>query len=290
MVARSVKGSGSIALWSCSADVMFILGMQYLYLGVLRHVFGVRSVVSVLSNNVSGVGFRMSKRGQIFLPGGKDKLSVLNISFIFQNGQEDSHNQSWPMTVLGAGDNCGGFLSELFGFSGTNSGESEMIPKQCQLAPDIPQSIQVFSQCDFFSSPHCNAKLQEAQRLHLSSQIGQQEHQQKTVCFEQPSLLSWCRLMNETTQNNFLFLTHWLKHGFYRNVIYPFLQVVNITKIRHFEGKGKTPESGSVEGELLQTASVQKMFTSQLILLAIILFRQSSLWASLSQTGTLPSG
>ncbi len=44
----SGSGSGSIALQSYSADALFILGTQYLYLGVLRHVFGVRYVVSVL--------------------------------------------------------------------------------------------------------------------------------------------------------------------------------------------------------------------------------------------------
>ncbi len=38
----------SAQLLSCSADVLFILGMQYLSLGVLRHVLGVRHVVSIL--------------------------------------------------------------------------------------------------------------------------------------------------------------------------------------------------------------------------------------------------
>ncbi len=35
-VARSFIGSGSIALQSCSADAVFILGTHTLYLGVLR--------------------------------------------------------------------------------------------------------------------------------------------------------------------------------------------------------------------------------------------------------------
>ena len=40
--------SSSIALQSCSADALFTLGMQYLSLGVLKCVFGVRYAVSVL--------------------------------------------------------------------------------------------------------------------------------------------------------------------------------------------------------------------------------------------------
>ena len=47
----------SIALQSCSADAVFILGMQYLYPGVLRCAFGVRYVVSVLVNNLSRLLF-----------------------------------------------------------------------------------------------------------------------------------------------------------------------------------------------------------------------------------------
>ena len=44
------NGSSSIALQSCLADVLFILGTQFLYLGVLRWVFRVRYAVSVANN------------------------------------------------------------------------------------------------------------------------------------------------------------------------------------------------------------------------------------------------
>ncbi len=40
--------SSSVALPSCLADGLFILGILYLNLGVLRHVLGVRYAVSVL--------------------------------------------------------------------------------------------------------------------------------------------------------------------------------------------------------------------------------------------------
>ncbi len=42
------SSSGSVALQSCEADVLFILGMQYLYLGVHWYAFRVRYAVGVL--------------------------------------------------------------------------------------------------------------------------------------------------------------------------------------------------------------------------------------------------
>ncbi len=50
-VARSFIGR--VALQSCSADVLFFLGTQYLYLGVLRLHTGVRYAVSVLVTTFS---------------------------------------------------------------------------------------------------------------------------------------------------------------------------------------------------------------------------------------------
>ena len=38
------------------------------------------------------------------------------------------------------------FVAELYGCSGTNSSEVDIIPRQCQLAPDVPQQTQVHAQ------------------------------------------------------------------------------------------------------------------------------------------------
>lgn len=65
-------------------------------------------------------------------------------------------------------DLCFLVFEELYGFTGTNAGDLEPIPKQCQLAPDIPQFTQVFSlffSCQYIFKPFVRKKLMSVLKL-----------------------------------------------------------------------------------------------------------------------------